>query len=395
VFIPVAFMGGMVGRFFYEFGITVAAAVLVSLFVSFTLDPMLSSRWIDPDVEQDRHTTLLGRSLRRFNRWFDDLHRSYESLLDWSLRHRGWVVAIATLAFVGSFPILGLLGGDFMPDFNRGEYQVIFKANPGTTLRETGQRARAMVRRLQALPEVAYTYTTVGEAGSQYRPVNEGSIYVKLRSGGGQTFSAVLGAARRVLRPVPGVSFALVEAGQFGQKPIQVSVRGIEVGELDRISRELMAGLARIRGLTDLETSLEKSKPELRVRVDRSAMTCGCGCGPTSGAMPRTCWSWRCPALATTSAATSCWCRCVRSPARRLGAAPRRSGARIWCARCGSRPIPTRAAWAKSPPTSSAWPRGSSCRPATTSSTAATPRSSRTCSPTCSRRWRWRSSSSI
>ena len=269
VFIPVAFMGGMVGRFFYEFGITVAAAVLVSLFVSFTLDPMLSSRWVDPDVEQDRHTTFLGRSLQRFNRWFDDLHRSYERLLDWSLRHRVIVMLIATVAFVGSFPILGLLGGDFMPDFNRGEYQVMFKATPGTTLRESGRRAREMVQRLKTLPGVEYTYTTIGEAGSQYRPVNEGSIYVKLRRSRGQSFSEVLGQARSVLREVPGLTFALTEAGQFGQKPIQVSLRGADVDELDRISRQLMAALARIPGVTDLETSLEKSKPELRVRIDR------------------------------------------------------------------------------------------------------------------------------
>ena len=96
VFIPVAFMGGMVGQFFYEFGITVAAAVLVSLFVSFTLDPMLSSRWVDPDIEQDRHDG--ARSARRCaasTSWFDGLHVRYERLLAWSLRHRLAVLAMA------------------------------------------------------------------------------------------------------------------------------------------------------------------------------------------------------------------------------------------------------------------------------------------------------------
>ena len=140
VFIPVAFMGGMVGQFFYEFGITVAAAVLVSLFVSFTLDPMLSSRWYDPDVEEDRQRGFVGRLLQAFNRRFDALHGSYERTLSWSLRHR-WVVSIVALvAFIGAFPILAVLGGDFMPDYNRGEYQVAFKATPGATLRETSER---------------------------------------------------------------------------------------------------------------------------------------------------------------------------------------------------------------------------------------------------------------
>ena len=269
VFIPVAFMGGMVGQFFYEFGITVAAAVLVSLFVSFTLDPMLSSRWVDPAVEEDRHEGFVGKTLARFNHWFDRLHVSYERMLGWSLAHRKTVLAVALVAFLGSFPILGILGGDFMPDFNRGEYQVAFRATPGATLRETGDRAREMVRRLKTLPDVEYTYTTIGEAGTTSRPVTEGVTYVKLHPGTGKTFSQVLGDARRVIQEVPGLTYGLFEAGPFGQKPIQISVRGADVDELDRISRELMLAMGKMKGVADIETSLEKAKPELRVRVDR------------------------------------------------------------------------------------------------------------------------------
>jgi HAE1 family hydrophobic/amphiphilic exporter-1 len=270
VFIPVAFMGGMVGKFFYEFGITVASAVLVSLFVSFTLDPMLSSRWVDPDIEQDRHDGRVGKLLARFNHRFDALHVRYERLLDWALHHRKTVLALAALAFLGSFPILGLLGGDFMPDFNRGEYQISFKATPGATLRETGDRARAMVERLKTLPDVDYTYTTVGEAGTTYKPVTEGTTFVKLHSAAGKSFSQVLRDARQVIQQVPGLTYGLFEAGPFGQKPIQISVRGASVDELDRISRDLMQAMARMKGVADVETSLEKSKPELKVRVDRA-----------------------------------------------------------------------------------------------------------------------------
>jgi HAE1 family hydrophobic/amphiphilic exporter-1 len=272
VFIPVAFMGGMVGKFFYEFGITVAAAVLVSLFVSFTLDPMLSSRWVDPDIEEDRHEGAVGKVLARFNHWFDDLHFKYERVLAWSLgsvAHRLAVLAIATVAFAASFPILALLGGDFMPDFNRGEYQIAFKATPGATLRETGERARAMVERLKTLPDVEYTYTTIGESGTTYRPVTEGTTYVKLKPGTGKTFSQVLSEARTAILAAPGLTYGLFEAGPFGQKPIQISVRGASVDELDRISRELMQAMSQIKGVADIETSLEKSKPELQLRVDR------------------------------------------------------------------------------------------------------------------------------
>jgi len=269
VFVPVSFMSGMVGRFFYEFGITVAAAVVASLFVSFTLDPMLSSRWVDPDIEAGYHPHLIGRTLARFNRWFEDLHVKYERLLGWALRHRLAVVGIAILAFIGAFPILAVLGGDFMPDFNRGEYQVTFKATPGATLSETRQRALAVVRELKTLPNVEYTYTTIGESGITRRGPTEGVVFVKLKSSHGQTFSEVLSEARRTVAVVPGLTFGFTEAGPFGQKPLQYSVRGPDVDELDRISRRLMQEWAKIPGLVDVETSLEKSKPELRLNFDR------------------------------------------------------------------------------------------------------------------------------
>ncbi len=269
VFVPVAFMGGMVGRIFYEFGITVASAVAASLFVSFTLDPMLSSRWFDPDIERGYHPHFVGRTLKAFNDRFEGLHRVYERTLAWALRHRLLVLGAATLAFLASFPILGVLGADFMPDFDRGEYQILFKATPGATLTETRDRALQVVRRLTKMPEVDFTYTTVGEAGLVRRPVTEGQIYVKLKRGHGMGFNETLARARKVVADVPGLTFGFIEAGPFGQKPLQISVRGPELDELDHISRELTAAMAKIPGVADIETSLEKSKPELRVEFDR------------------------------------------------------------------------------------------------------------------------------
>ena len=269
VFIPVAFMSGMAGQFFYQFGITVTAAVLVSLFVSFTLDPMLSSRWHDPDVEAHQGRGFIGRGLQRFNDQFDRLHGAYERGLLWALRHRWVVVLGAVVAFVGAFPILAILGGDFMPDFDRGEYQVSFKSTPGATLRETGDRAVEMVERLRGLPDVEYAYTTIGEAGSSFRPVTEGSTYVKLKKTRGQRFSDVLRAGRHAVEGVPGLTLAFTEAGAFGQKPIQMSVRGADIDVLDRVSREFVAGMRRVPGVADIESSLEKSKPELRIEVNR------------------------------------------------------------------------------------------------------------------------------
>ncbi|MCU0242748.1 MAG: efflux RND transporter permease subunit, partial [Vicinamibacteria bacterium] len=269
VFVPVAFMGGMVGRMFYEFGITVATAVAASLFVSFTLDPMLSSRWVDPDIEKGYHPHFIGRTLQRFNDWFEGLHRQYERLLGWCLQRRGRVLAMAVAAFVLGLVGLGWTGADFLPDFDRGEYQVLIKATPGTTLRETQERALEAVRRLKTLPAVDYTYTTIGEAGITRRPPTEGTIFVKLKHGHGKGFSETLADARRAVAGVPGLTYGFTEAGAFGQKPLQYSVRGPEVEDLDRISRELVQAMSRIPGLADVETSLEKSKPELRVEFNR------------------------------------------------------------------------------------------------------------------------------
>ena len=156
-----------------------------------------------------------------------------------------------------------------MPDFNRGEYQVSFKATPGATLAETKERALEVVRRLKALPDVDYTYTTIGEAGITRRPPTEGVVYVKLKPTHGKTFSQVLDDGRRAVAVVPGLTYGFTEAGPFGQKPLQYSVRGPEMDELDRISRELVQAAGTIPGLVDVETSLEKSKPELRVEFDR------------------------------------------------------------------------------------------------------------------------------
>jgi HAE1 family hydrophobic/amphiphilic exporter-1 len=126
-----------------------------------------------------------------------------------------------------------------------------------------------MVAKLREMPDVEYTYTTIGEAGSMYRPVTEGTTYVKLKPHGGGTFSEVLREARNKVEQGPGLTFGLTEAGAFGQKPIQISVRGPEIDELDKVSQRLVGEMRKIPGIADIENSLEKSKPELRVDVDR------------------------------------------------------------------------------------------------------------------------------
>ncbi|HUU13219.1 MAG TPA: efflux RND transporter permease subunit [Terriglobia bacterium] len=272
VFIPVAFMGGIVGRFFYQFGMTVGFAVLVSLFVSFTLDPMLSSRWYDPSIEAGRRRGWLSRVLDRANRKFEDLRGVLGPALEWSLRHRATVVGIAVLSIVASFAIFGRLGSAFMADFDRGEFQIGFKMPPGTTLRETAAAGRRITDSLKRQQGVAYAFVTIGAGGTT--PVNEGLVYVKLtpRSQRAKTDLQLRQVMREELARWPVLRASVEEAEQFGEaRPIQISVRGTNLSELDAVAAQVVAQAKATPGTADVDTSREDPRPELRVRLDRKA----------------------------------------------------------------------------------------------------------------------------
>jgi HAE1 family hydrophobic/amphiphilic exporter-1 len=272
VFIPVAFMGGIVGRFFYQFGMTVGFAVLVSLFVSFTLDPMLSSRWYDPSIEVGRRKGWISRLLENFNRRLGDLHGVLERTLGWALRHRPAVVGIALLTVVVSLFIFGRLGSAFIPDYDRGEFQVSFKMPPGTTLRETAEVGRRLHELLKHQPGVGYTFVAIGAAGTT--PVNEGAVYVKLlpRRQRKLTDLQLRQVVREELAHWPVLRSSVEEAEQMGEaRPIQISVRGNDLDQINDVAAQVMAISRRTRGATDVDSSREDPRPEVRVRLDRKA----------------------------------------------------------------------------------------------------------------------------
>ena len=182
VFVPVAFMRGIVGRFFYPFGVTVAFAVLVSLFVSFTLDPMLSSRWYDPQAEGTASRGRFGRLLVRFNESFAGLGVRYRGLIQWALGHRLITLGIAALSFVAAIAMVatGVVGGQFFPKSDEGQTLVAIETPVGSSLSYTSAKALDVVSYLRQQAEVAYTYATIG--GSQQNgAVNQGQVYVKLK----------------------------------------------------------------------------------------------------------------------------------------------------------------------------------------------------------------------
>jgi HAE1 family hydrophobic/amphiphilic exporter-1 len=275
VFVPVAFMGGIVGRFFYAFGITVAFAVLVSLFTSFTLDPMLSSRWYDPDAEGRQRHDRVGRWLTRFNDGFARLGQRYRGLIRWALAHRGLTLGIATASFLAALalPAVGLVGGQFMPKSDQEQTGVGIDTPIGSSLAYTERKALEVARYLRSRPEVLYTYTTIG--GEQHNnSINSGLIFVKLKPKGDRKLSQQQFETdiRGELARFRGVTARVMLLGMFGQggyAPIQLNLQGPNLNELERLSQQAMRAVRDVPGLVEIKSSLEEKKPEWVVEVDR------------------------------------------------------------------------------------------------------------------------------
>jgi hydrophobic/amphiphilic exporter-1 (mainly G- bacteria), HAE1 family len=290
VFIPVAFMGGIVGKFFYAFGITVAFAVLVSLFVSFTLDPMLSSKWYDPQAEGHDQHGFIGRRLQKFNKGFANLGRNYRRLIAWALDHRALTMGLATLSFVVALalPMVGLVGGQFMPKSDEEQTNITLEAPVGSSLAYTRAKSMELAAYLKSRPEVSFVYTTVG-GSSNDNVVNKGQMYIKLKPKNQRKLSQLDFEIdlRRVLPRFAGVTAHVTEIGMGGaQAPIQLNLRGPDLEVLEQQSDKALAVLRDVPGLVELKSSLEGRKPEWVVDVNRdAAANVGLSVGAVSGSL--------------------------------------------------------------------------------------------------------------
>ncbi|MBM4331618.1 MAG: efflux RND transporter permease subunit [Deltaproteobacteria bacterium] len=270
VFIPVAYMQGIVGRFFYQFGITVAFAVLVSLFVSFTLDPMLSSRWVDPDIDRKGKRHFLARILDHFNHWFDRTADGYRKVIGWALDHRMIVLLVATIAFFAGLGVFNVLQTEFFPKYDQGEFQVNFKSAPNASMEETKSRLAAVQGVLKEIPEVKHTYATIGAGDTG--TVRDAIVFVKLkeRKERKRNQEEIQQDLRRSLEKIPGILPAIMEAGRMdNQKPLVVNVRGEDITLLKKYAAVLKDEIYKIPGIVDLEVTLEQDIPEFRLLVDR------------------------------------------------------------------------------------------------------------------------------
>ena len=294
VFLPIGFMGGIIGKFFHEFGITIVAAVLISMFVSFTLDPMMSSVWHDPAVAPGAHggrslyDRTLGRLTGAVDRWSHGLGRGYERLLGWSLRHRLATVLIALASLIASFVLIPRLGTEFVPKADYSETFVNFYTPMGSSIEVTEARTRQVEALLRRMPEVRYTVATINTGQALGR--NFVSIYVRLtdRHTRSRSVDELSVPLREQLARLPGIT--VTHVGLLdpvgGLKPISVSVQGGDLRELQRISQRLIERFKAIPGLVDLDTSQKPARPTVSIRVRRDAASdLGLGVGAIADAL--------------------------------------------------------------------------------------------------------------
>jgi HAE1 family hydrophobic/amphiphilic exporter-1 len=280
VFLPVGFMGGIIGRFFHQFGITVTAAVLISMFVSFTLDPMLSSIWPDPAVhgnKGERHgwyANSIGRVLEKFEHLVDWLSALYQVALTWSLKHRVATLVLALSTFFAglAMPALGLIGSEFVPQADYSETGVIFNTPVGSSLEFTEGKAKQVEAALRTLPEVRDVYTTINTGNALGK--NYATVYARLspRSERRRSTKELNQPLRDKLGNIAGITITHVGAldGVGGDnKQIRLSILGTDLKQLAKLADEATAKIRAIPGVVDLDSSLKANKPTIWVEPRR------------------------------------------------------------------------------------------------------------------------------
>jgi HAE1 family hydrophobic/amphiphilic exporter-1 len=311
VFLPIGFMEGIIGKFFHEFGITIVAAVMISMFVSFTLDPMLSSIWHDPSVEaHGKHhapVTFYDKTIGRITGWFDRstdrLAEGYQKILAWSLVHKRKTVLMAVGIFALSIFMIRFVGTEFLPKADFSETTVSFQTPVGSSLETTEAKAKQVESIIRELPEVRYTLATLNTGNALGK--NNASVYVRLvdRTSRQRNVDEMAGVLRDRLHKIPGITVTHVGLldSVGGNKQVEFSLQGPNQRELERLALSVMEKIRHIPGLVDLDSSVKANKPTLRVEVLRdSAADLGLGTGQLAGPLRtlvagQTVGNWRAP----------------------------------------------------------------------------------------------------
>src|SRR5438067_6570997 len=270
VFLPVAFMAGIVGRFMHSFGVTMAIAIAVSLLVSFTLTPMMSSRWLRPE---DLHH---GKSTREHG-MYGLIERTYLRMLDWSLAHRWVIVTAMVLALISIVPLGMKVNKNFLPQDDESQFQVQARAPEGSSLQTTSTIMESIATRIRRIPEVQFTMVTIGDDPQVTQ--NLGTVFVKLKpveKRKRDQFTVMADVRKNILPQYARLNLRtnVSPVNAFGggvNAEIMYWIGGPDLNKLEQYSKVLLARLKEMqaRGVVDPDTNLITGKPELGVHIDR------------------------------------------------------------------------------------------------------------------------------
>lgn len=272
VFLPVAFMDGIMGRFFLQFGVTVSVAVLISLFIAFTLDPMMSSVWYDPASNPNAKRGPIGKAVQQFDRLFEWITDGYKHLIRWGLKFRKTVLGIAVLSLVGSLFLFPMVGVEFVPATDNGNFTVTVETPAGSSKEYTAAKMRQAETVIRKFPVVKTTYSTIA-GGLQSSGANSGTMTVTLVDKADRDITPIdfMPEVRRALEAVPGATFLVAGASGFGGStaPVSVTLYGDSFQVLERLSDQLEARMAEIDGLIDIKSSLDDALPVVGITINR------------------------------------------------------------------------------------------------------------------------------
>ncbi|HXS00194.1 MAG TPA: efflux RND transporter permease subunit [Pyrinomonadaceae bacterium] len=285
VFLPVGFMGGIVGRFMSSFGLTSSFAIAVSLLVSFTLTPMLAARLIkrsDDEKERalERNTEPADHGSKE-SRFYRPIDLTYTKLLTWSMRHRWVIVTACVIVILSIVPLFMFVGKNFLPVDDQAQFELNVRAPEGFSLPATSNLAQRIATDVRSLPGVMDTLVTIG--GGQQEIVNVATIYVKLTPIEERKISQqnlMVRARNEVLakyqKLYPGQlrtsvqQVAAISGGGFRNADIQYVLRGPDLNKLQEYSDAMLAKMKTIPDVVDADSTLISGKPELRVVIDRA-----------------------------------------------------------------------------------------------------------------------------
>jgi len=282
VFIPVAFMGGMAGQWFRPFALTVTCSVAVSLFISFTLDPMLSAFWGDPP---DHHTAPkkgIGKALDKFNHWFDHQADRYGKVIAWALHHRRWMAVIAFATFIGAIVLQAKWGGtSFLPKQDIGLIKVEVRTPSSSSLAYTRSKMSKVSEIALGVKDVKATNVNVNLAG--------GSIYVDIgkRSERKRNAQDIGSELRQKLAGMVGGEFTVIDDfSNNGRKPVQIDFIGPDSRKLMELTSQFMDKLRQVNGAVDVGLSEQDPKSELQIELNRGlANSMGISAGDAATAL--------------------------------------------------------------------------------------------------------------